>query len=113
MPIDQIDERKEKDPDDIDEMPVKAEQIDWSVVILEGIHEPGAQCEECDQNHTDRDVERVHTGHQPIDIKEQLGVVWIGRFDVEVAARQETLGNFPRVFETLNDKKERAQNSGD
>src|SRR3989442_15012006 len=74
VPPDQIQKRKQKNPHDVDEMPVEPADLDGRVVALgddAAVYPPRH-----DRHHaqTDHHVQRMQSGHHEIERKEQLRV---------------------------------------
>jgi hypothetical protein len=50
-------------------MPIEAQQIHRRIAVYEGIGEAGARRKDQNQEDTDRNVESVNAGHQPVDVE--------------------------------------------
>src|SRR6202011_4411846 len=73
MPIDEIQQREQEQPHNIDEVPVQAEVLNRRNVSageLTVIRAPG-QPEQ--QHDSDDHVQRVHSGHREVEREEDLG----------------------------------------
>src|SRR6185503_6615023 len=74
MPTDEVQQREEIDPDDVDEVPVEAEVFDECDVA--GGVGTGSGSEDHEHENTDSDdhVEGVHAGHGEIEEEVEFGV---------------------------------------
>src|ERR1700682_4748318 len=74
MAIDQIKQRKQENPDDINEVPVQTYVFNGGVVIFVEAALPGYQDEPQEQTGADDHVQGVQTGHAEIERKIKLRV---------------------------------------
>src|SRR5438132_4365580 len=65
--LDQVEQRKEEDPDQVDEVPVQARQLDAQVVVRAVVAPPGAEEDHGEHGHPRQDVEAVQAGHQEVE----------------------------------------------
>src|SRR5258708_20077916 len=74
VPVDEIKQRKQVNPNDVDEVPVEAADFDGSVVFGSEASFPG--CEEKPEKNAEPDdhVERVQAGHNEIKSEENLRI---------------------------------------
>src|SRR3984957_17618734 len=78
MPVGQVEQRKKINPDDIDEVPVKAADFQRRVIFRResslpcGPQKPGKNAQ------TDNHVQRMQAGHYEVQCKENLCVFGIG-----------------------------------
>ena len=74
VPADQIQQREEIDPDDVDKVPVEAEVLHKCDVARGVSPGPGAEDHECQNPDADDHVQRVHAGHEEVEREVNLGV---------------------------------------
>src|SRR5262247_3064441 len=67
---DQIEKRKEEDPDHVDQMPVKPDHLNRRVVRRREPAVPGQNDQPCHETHAHREVDRVETCHGEIEKEE-------------------------------------------
>jgi hypothetical protein len=79
MPADQIQQREQINPDDIDQVPVQARVFDRRVVsrASNALSRPGRQSRE--QAAADDHVQGVHSGHREIEREKEFGFLRIDR----------------------------------
>src|ERR1035441_3207385 len=74
VPADQVEQREEIDPDNVDEVPVEAE-VQHKGRMARGVSPgPGAQDHESQYPDADNHVQGVHAGHEEVERKVKLGV---------------------------------------
>ncbi len=67
VPIDQVQQREQIDPDDIDEVPIEAADFERSVIVR---REPAFPChpeKPCEDAEPDDHVQRVQASHDEVD----------------------------------------------
>src|SRR5689334_4971015 len=104
----QVQQREEEDPDDIDEVPIQADHFDRSVVGRV-IHAPNALDKQIGQKSQPNDhVQRVHSGHREIKKEQNLRlmrVLWnLVPPEVEVQTGNQALNPLIVVLERLDHK---------
>src|ERR1700738_3687823 len=72
MPVDEIQQRKQKQPHNIDEVPVQTEVLDRCNVSARELALVGTNSEPDQQHDSDDHVECVHTGHREVEREEHL-----------------------------------------
>src|SRR6267154_2965355 len=118
MTINQIEQWEQKNPDDIDEMPVQTDIFYGRVVFRRKaaarrfFDQPNEQA--CADDH----VQRVEAGHAEVERKEKLGMgvgAGIGpRLELEIQAGDMVLDVFVVILDGLDAKTARAEDqSGD
>ncbi len=68
--MNEIEKRKEEDPNKIDDVPVQTDQIDRGEIVRSEISACRAIDQHSNHNHSDNDVESVQAGHCVIDCEE-------------------------------------------
>src|SRR5215813_6973175 len=70
--LQQIERREEEDPDEIDEVPVEADDLDavGEAARLVVVHLPAPDQEVCETDHAAEDVQAVQAGHREVDREE-------------------------------------------
>src|SRR5262245_46063568 len=69
---DQIEKRKEEDPDHVDQMPVEPDHLDRRVVRRGEPAAPGQNDQPRHETYPHREVDRVQTGHGEVEEEERL-----------------------------------------
>src|SRR5580704_19521706 len=107
MPSDEIEQREQEDPDDVDEVPVETADLD-RVVVVRGDDAAGRPPEH-HRHDADADdhVEGVEAGHDEVQREEDLRVPEVLRLELETGARDVMRGELRVVLERL-DAQERA-----
>src|SRR6267154_2954774 len=72
VPVDQVEQGKQVDPDNVDEVPVQAANFDGSVVLGRKAAFPGHSQEPEENSETDDHVESVQARHHEIEREENL-----------------------------------------
>src|SRR6185503_11144037 len=101
----QVQEREQKNPDDVDEVPVEAADLD-RVAVLPGNHAPPRP----PQHHahdaeTDDHVQRVNAGHHEIQREEDLRLPEMFGLELKPETRHVVLGELGVVLERLDPQK--------
>src|ERR1700735_2707572 len=78
VPVDQIQQRKQINPDNVDEVPVQATDFDRSVVLGSEASLPGSDEEPKKNSEPDNHVQGVQAGHHEVQRKKQLRMFGIG-----------------------------------
>src|SRR5271166_295260 len=78
VPVDQIQQREQVDPDNVDEVPVEAADLDRSVPLGGEASLPGHDQEPEKNAQADDHVQRVQARHNEVEGEEQLRVVGVG-----------------------------------
>src|SRR4029453_1080680 len=126
VPLDQIEQREEEDPDDVDEVPVEAEDLDRRVPFLRELAAYGHPQDHRQDTNPDDHVERVHARQREVDEKEEPDLtgdrrqVMTLRHIEEASRREERDGRAVRqmmaddldlVFEVLDDQEDETQDA--
>src|SRR6266851_3425339 len=75
--VDQVKQREQVDPNDIYKVPVQAPHFNGSVVLRSEASLPRHEQEPNENADTNNHVQRVQAGHNEVESKENLGVLWI------------------------------------
>src|SRR5438132_14037559 len=106
VPPNQIQKRKQKNPHDVDEMPIESADLDGCVVAFgnhAAVHPP---CHHRHHAQPDHHVQRVQPGHHEIEREEQLRVAeFAGVVKLKIASGNVVLQIFRVVFERLDAEK--------
>src|SRR5258707_8031507 len=118
MTINQIEQWEQKNPDDIDEMPVQADIFYGRVVFRRKAAARRLFDQPNEQARADDHVQGVEAGHAEVERKEKLGMgvgAGIGpRLELEIQAGDVVLNIFVVILDGLDAKKDRAEDqSGD
>src|SRR5438270_4461469 len=70
--VNEVEEREEKNPDDVDEVPVEAHDLDGAVVLGAEIAAPRPHDHPDQEAGADDHVQRVQAGHAPVKRHEEL-----------------------------------------
>src|ERR1700722_11126033 len=122
MPVDQVEQGKQINPDDVDEMPVQAADLDWSVIFRREASLPGHSQKPGKDTQPDNHVEGVDAGHDEVKREKNLGVLWVSVltrmtwnrnvFKTERRAGPVTLVKFIFVFFAFDAEEGAAKNHG-
>src|SRR5271169_5554000 len=78
VPVDQVEQWKQVDPDNVDEMPVEAADLDWSVILgTESAFPRHDQKPEKDAQPDDH-MQRVQPSHDEVKREKQLRMLRVG-----------------------------------
>src|SRR5215469_8981239 len=106
VPVDQIEQREKKNPHNVDEVPVQADQLDWSVVPRRETAAQRLLNEPQKQAGADDHVQRVKAGHGEVQGEEKLGVGIGGhisaRLEIEIPARDMVLHVLVVILDGFN-----------
>src|SRR5262245_59421663 len=106
---DQIEKRKEEDPDHVDQMPVEPDHLDRRVVRRGEPAAPGQNDQPCHETDAHREVNRVETCHGEVEKEERLErTTVLPRIGPE-RTRHEPFGVVTPVFIGLEAEKNDAQ----
>src|SRR3984957_13600939 len=116
MPVDQIEQREQKNPHNIDEVPIQTHKIDGGTVF--GIESPLKRL--LDQPNqeagADNHVQRVQPGHRKVqgekELRVSVGANGSARLEIEVQARNVVFDEFLVIFDALDAKKHAAEDQG-
>src|ERR1700728_450189 len=78
MPVDQVKQREQVDPDDVDEVPVEATDFDGRVIFGGETTLPRHKQEPGKKTEADNHMQRVQAGHNEVERKENLGMARVG-----------------------------------
>src|SRR5579871_3424115 len=73
-PAYQVEQRKQKNPHNIDEMPVEPDDLNWREIVRREIIAPGAEHQPQQQAHADDHVNGVQSGHREVEEEINLRV---------------------------------------
>ncbi len=109
VPPDEIEQREQEDPHDIDEVPVETADLDRARVFLgNGAVQRPHEHPQHDAE-TDDHVQRVQAGHHEIEREEDLRVPEVFGFETEVRARDVMLHELVVVLDALDPQERRSQ----
>src|SRR4029453_10089824 len=91
VPSDQVEQRKEEDPHDVDEVPVQAGDLDGRVIRWPDTAGPPHPGQPRHDPEPDHHVEGMEPGEREVEGEEYLRRVLLRSFPVEVGARHEVL----------------------
>src|SRR6266403_2229226 len=113
MTINQIEQWEQKNPDDIDEMPVQADIFYGRVVFRRKAAAQRFFDEPYEQACADEHVQGVEAGHAKVQREEKLGMgvgAGVGaRLELEIPAGDVVLNIFVVILDGLDAKKDRAE----
>src|SRR4029453_6921145 len=124
VPLDQIEQREKEDPDDVDEVPVQAEDLDRRVPFLRELAAYGHPQNHRQDANPDHHVERVHARQREVDEHEDPDLIGDRRQvmalrHIEEASRREQrdrravrkmmADDLDLVFEVFDDEEDEAQ----
>src|SRR6478672_11905737 len=109
----QVQQREQVNPDQIDQMPVESHQIHGRVVIA--IELPGFGLEEhpCDRGHSTQNVNTVQSGHHEVEAEKHKLIRHRITHVVIEASRKQPFMELVFVFEILHAKEDRGARKGD
>src|SRR5437870_3202774 len=102
MPANEVKEREQEDPYDVDEMPVQTADLDRRVVLGGDRAAPRQPQHDGHDAKPGDHVQRVKAGHQVVEREEDLRVLKIFRLESEAGARQMALDVSRVVLERLD-----------
>src|SRR5918995_3720715 len=111
MPSDQIQQGKQKNPNDIDEMPVEPDKLNRRMVDRRKLAAPRAPHQPEQKTDADDHVQSMHAGHGEIKRKEDLRLARHRPFEPKRAPRNEMLFEFDIIFEKLYPQKNQTENN--
>src|SRR5271165_6294786 len=76
--VDQVEQGKQVNPHDVDEVPVQAADFEWGVILGREAAFPGHPEKPGENAEPDNHVQGVQPGHDEVKSKENLGVLGIG-----------------------------------
>src|SRR5262249_4456202 len=103
--------REQVNPDQIDQVPVEADQIDRCVILIRKFTAIGADGDPGEQEDSDENVESVQAGHHEIEREESpVAVAYVsggiancvGRLRMIPAWRKQVLFELVRILEILD-----------
>ena len=101
VPPDQIEEREQKDPDDVDEVPIEPCDGDRRVVPFGIGALPCSQTDAAEHGDADRDMHRVQRRRDEVESKEQRNCASLWPAEVEGQAGNEVLLVFAAILDSL------------
>ena len=109
MPPYQVEQRKQENPDDVDEVPVETDDFDGRVIAVSerAVVSPDEHPDH--QAHTDDHVQRVQARHHEVERKENLRGSGELRVEREERARNEVLVKLVRVLDALDAEEHAAE----
>src|SRR5262245_53045033 len=112
MTSDQIQEGKEKYPDDIDEVPVEPADLNRAVVVPRNRPPPSPPEHPQYDAHADHHVKRVQSRHHEVQREKELGVPDVLLLELEPRAGNMVLQELPIVLDALDAEKRRTEHHG-
>src|ERR1700686_846420 len=122
VPVDQVEQREQIDPDNIDEVPVQSPDVEGRVIFGREATLPRHEQEPCKNTQSDDHVERVQAGHDEVQREENLGVARVGVLvrmswnghviEAEGCARYVVLVEFLFVFDALDAEESETEKHG-
>ena len=116
MPVDQVEQWEQVNPDDVDEVPVEAADFDRGVLFWGEASLPGHGQQPGKNPEADDHVQRVQAGHDEIEREENLRVARVGvlpgmagdrhMIETERRAGDVMLFEFVFVFDALDAEKD-------
>src|SRR5438128_1878026 len=109
IPLQQVEEREEKDPDEVHEVPVQPDHLGRDPPCGARLIARGAPREPYDETDGDGEMQRVHAGHQEIDPEEQRDAARMSARIIEPKARDQRISPLAVILECLDDEEKRAE----
>lgn len=108
----QIKKGKQKDPDDINEMPVQSGNLDRGV--MPGGKSSSAREERQDQHHSDadRNVDRMQAGHGEIKPEKNLHMARVRLVSFEVKNRHQMIGPIFVILDSFQNHENNSEKRG-
>ena len=103
-PVHEVQERKEKDPDDVDEVPVEARHLNWRVPLRRESSLPGHPRDDAHDAEADHHVQGMKPRHCEVEGDEDLHLVGVHPLEVEVRPRNVAQVVLVLVLEELDDQ---------
>ena len=72
--LDQVQQREQENPDQVNDVPVQAAKINWCEVLRAEVTTHATQEDPCDHDHANDDVGPVQAGHGVVNAKVEVGV---------------------------------------
>src|ERR1035441_2864005 len=123
VPVDQVKQRKQVDPNNIDKMPVQATHLQRRVVLRSKTPFPGCVQKPGKEADPDDHVKRVQSGHDEVKGKINLGVARVGQLigmtgerlfiEIEGSAWDVMLHKLVVVFDSFDAEECEAQGQGE
>src|SRR5438105_3357914 len=110
MAPNQIQEREQENPHDIDEVPIEAADFNRTVVFRRDRAAPRPPEHPAHDAEADDHMQRVESGHNEVQRKEQLRVPHEFLLELERRTGHMMLGELVVVLDTLDSQKYSAQN---
>src|SRR3954466_14898649 len=112
MTVNQVQQREQENPNDIDEVPVEADELDGRVVLRRKTAAQGLLEEPEQQSGAYNHVQRVEAGHTEVERKEKLRVGIGGNvgagLEIECQAGDMVFNEFFVVFDAFDAQKNAA-----
>src|SRR4051812_8714781 len=109
---DQVEQREQEDPHDIDEVPVESCDLYRRVVVGVELPLPRHRRDDGHDAETDDHVQRMKTGHAEIERIKHLGGSGIVAFPPEIRSWHEVVRELVGIFDRLDAKKCGAEHHG-
>ena len=87
----QIEQRKEENPDNVHKMPIQTGNLYWVVISISESAAPRQHRQHHQDPNAHRDVDRVQPGHGKINPVKQLGISRIGAYPFKTQTRNEMI----------------------
>src|SRR5580704_15849906 len=123
VPVDQVKQREQVNPDDVNEVPVEAADLDWSVPLGSETSLPGHDQEPEKNAEADDHVQCVQAGHDEVEGEEKLRVVRVCALTgmpgdrhiikAERRARDVMLDKLVVVLDSFDAEKDQAEDDSD
>src|SRR5207247_7053951 len=110
---DQIEQREKKNPDDVDEVPVEAADLDRAVVFVRDRAAPRQPQHHEHDPDADHHVHRVQPGHDEIEREEDLGVTGVRLLELKRRSWYVVLDELVVILDALDAEKRGAEDHRD
>src|SRR3954470_23354227 len=111
MAIDKVEQRIQKDPNDVHEVPVKAAHFHGGVIVFSKWPAPGCPREHCQNSNAHDDMDRVQASHEEVEDEEEFGIA-IERAG-ESRPREKVMGEVFLVLDAFDEEKPEGKGNGD
>src|SRR5438270_8492151 len=104
----QIEKRKQKDPNDIDEMPIQAGNLHRHKILRE-LPNASEQCQHEYQNNANRDVDCVEAGQGKVNPEKQFSVGGVRPIPAKIKSWDQMFHEIFAVLEPFNRHEENSE----
>src|SRR5579862_3019372 len=122
VPVDQVKQREQIDPDYIDEVPVQSSDVEGRVIFGREAALPRHEQKPCKKTQSDDHVQRMQASHDEVEREENLGVARVGvlvrmswngyMIETEGCPRNMVLVEFLFVFDALDAEEGKPEKHG-